>query len=139
MQIAATLLYAGPVTNFYQFRASWLLNSCVTGTLVVQFLFKDCSYLLAEVHLLQSSCEERSFWNADGKDTPQKEVVAAAPQAGGVPSCLEARKQARAVKPGSFMHLLMSASHTADGSPFSDDEIIGQAFIFLLAGLFSAA
>ncbi|KAK9901996.1 hypothetical protein WJX75_000629 [Coccomyxa subellipsoidea] len=69
-----------------------------------------------------------------GKDKPQKEVVAAAPQAGGVPSCLEARKQARTVKPGSFMHLLMSASHTAHGSPFSDDEIIGQAFIFLLAG-----
>ena len=101
------------------------------------FLFKDCSYLLAKV--LQSSCEEGSFWNADGNDTPKKEVVAAAPPSGGVPSCLEARKQARAVKPGSFMHLLMRASHTADGSPFSDDEIIGQAFIFLLAGLSSGA
>lgn len=70
----------------------------------------------------------------DGKDVPTVDVTASAAAMSQVPTSREARKQARAVKPGSFMHLLMSARHTADNSPFTDIEIIAQAFVFLLAG-----
>lgn len=73
---------------------------------------------------------------ADGKEVHKVDVAASpsAKEASAKPGDTLARKQARAVKPGSFMHLLMSSHHTTDGSPFTDTEIIAQAFIFLLAG-----
>lgn len=46
----------------------------------------------------------------------------------------QSRRAARAVKPGSFMHLMMNSTHSTDGRPFSDAEMIAQAFVFLLAG-----
>ncbi len=75
--------------------------------------------------------------SADGKEVNKVDVAASSASAtsgSAKPVDTLARKQARAVKPGSFMHLLMSSHHTTDGSPFTDTEIIAQAFIFLLAG-----
>ncbi|KAK9905093.1 hypothetical protein WJX75_009533 [Coccomyxa subellipsoidea] len=100
---------------------------------------KEMRKMAAARHLLYDTSEmlletARKQAAQDGKDAQKVEVAASATGAGGAPVSLEARKQARAVKPGSFMHLLMSSSHTADGSPFTDIEIIAQAFIFLLAG-----
>jgi len=44
-----------------------------------------------------------------------------------------ARKRARAIKPGSFLSLLVNARH-ADGAHLSELEAAAQAFTFLLAG-----
>lgn len=74
--------------------------------------------------------------SADGKEVHSVDLAASASATDASAKLIDklARKQARAVKPGSFMHLLMSSHHTTDGSPFTDTEIIAQAFIFLLAG-----
>jgi cytochrome P450 len=40
----------------------------------------------------------------------------------------------RSVAKGSFLQLMISASHKATGKPFSDIEIVQQALTFLLAG-----
>ena len=45
-----------------------------------------------------------------------------------------ARKKARAIKPGSFLSLLVNARHTDSGEPLSELEAAAQAFTFLLAG-----
>ena len=45
-----------------------------------------------------------------------------------------ARKKARAIKPGSFLSLLVNARHTGSGEPLSELEAAAQAFTFLLAG-----
>ncbi|CAL8464544.1 g4079 [Coccomyxa elongata] len=90
-------------------------------------LYKTSTQLL-EMARLQAS--------QDGKEVHSVDVAASASatDASAKPVDKLARKQARAVKPGSFMHLLMSSHHTTDGSSFTDTEIIAQAFIFLLAG-----
>lgn len=97
--------------------------------------FLACFSMYVDLNTADSFAEGQRHRTADGKDAQKVEVAASATGAGGAPVSLEVRKQARAVKPGSFMHLLMSSSHTADGSPFTDIEIIAQAFIFLLAGM----
>ncbi len=40
----------------------------------------------------------------------------------------------RSVAKGSFLQLMISASHKATGKPFTDVEIVQQALTFLLAG-----
>ncbi|KAK9828027.1 hypothetical protein WJX81_001818 [Elliptochloris bilobata] len=45
-----------------------------------------------------------------------------------------ARKRARAIKPGSFLSLLVNARHVDSGEPLSELEAAAQAFTFLLAG-----
>ena len=53
---------------------------------------------------------------------------------GAVQDTAAARKKARAIKPGSFLSLLVNARHTDSGEPLSEMEAAAQAFTFLLAG-----
>ena len=55
---------------------------------------------------------------------------------GAVQDSAAARKKARAIKPGSFLSLLVNARHTDSGEPLSELEAAAQAFTFLLAGAF---